>query len=56
MSPNNPAQIAVPTRDFHQELEYLYRRLSTVNNLIRLLEEYNRFRPQPARLPRQKTA
>jgi hypothetical protein len=33
-----------------RELAHLYKRLSTVTNLIRSLEEYDRIRPRPARL------
>ena len=42
---------------FAEELEYLYKRLQSVNNLIRTLEEYDRQRPKPARFPiTEKTA
>jgi hypothetical protein len=42
---------------FAEELTYLYKRLSTVNDLIRTLEQYDRLRPKPAELPiREKTA
>jgi hypothetical protein len=42
---------------FAEELAYLYQRLSTVDNLIRTLEEYDRLRPRPAQLPiHEKTA
>jgi len=33
-----------------RELAHLYKRLYTVTNLIRTLEEYERVRPRPARL------
>jgi hypothetical protein len=33
-----------------RELAYLYKRLSTVTNLIRALEDYERVHPRPARL------
>ena len=42
------AKKAVPPtssgRTYQKELEYLYARRSTVNTLIRSLEEYDRFR------------
>ena len=42
------AGTAVPDKRFGEELEYLYKRLATVNNLIRTLEEYDQIRPRPA--------
>ncbi len=39
------------TRTFRKELEYLYARRTAVDTLIHSLEEYNRFRPQPAIVP-----
>jgi len=42
--------------EYNQELDYLYRRLATVNNLIRSLEEYERHRPKPAPLAQEKSA
>jgi len=42
---------------FAKELEYLYHRLYTVNNLIRTLEDYDRIRPKPAKFTiQEKTA
>jgi len=42
---------------YDQELTFLYRRLSSVEDLIRTLEEYDRVRPRPTRLPiTEKTA
>jgi len=45
-------QAGNPTIDkrFADELNYLYQRLSTVNNLIRTLEEYDQVRPKPAQM------
>jgi hypothetical protein len=40
----------VSDKRFGEELEYLYKRLATVNNLIRTLEEYDQNRPRPAQL------
>jgi len=42
--------------ELKEELEYLYKRLSTVNNLIRALQEYDLYRPKPSQLARQKSA
>ena len=53
---DNPAGSSEPEQEFEQELEYLYKRLSTVDNLIRTLEDYEQYRPKLARLPKQKTA
>lgn len=42
---------------FTEELSYLYKRLETVENLIRTIENYDRLRPKMIPLrPRQKTA
>jgi hypothetical protein len=42
---------------YEQELKYLYWRLSTVNDLIRSLEEYDLLQPKFAQMPvREKTA
>ena len=42
--------------DFQEELEYLYQRLSAVNNLIRSLEQYDKLRPKPAEVAKEKSA
>jgi hypothetical protein len=39
-----------------EELDYLYRRLSSVNNLIRSLEQYDLLQPKPKELPQEKSA
>ncbi len=47
----------LPKEDAIQdELKYLYERLSTVNNLIRSLEQYEEVRPKPAPVRKQKSA
>jgi hypothetical protein len=52
-----PTGTSASDHRFAEELAYLYKRLSTVNSLIRTLEEYDRLRPRPAELPiREKTA
>ena len=42
--------------EYNRQLDYLYLRLATVNNLIRSLEEYDLHRPKPAPVPREKSA
>jgi hypothetical protein len=37
-------------RAYIQELKYLQKRLNTLNNLIRTLEQYDRIRPKPAKI------
>jgi hypothetical protein len=55
--PKTQAGASASDNRFAEELEYLYQRLTTVNNLIRTLEEYDLHRPKPARLPiRERTA
>ena len=44
------------TAAYSQELEYLYQRLATVDNLIRSLEEYDLHRPKPTKVQREKSA
>jgi hypothetical protein len=43
-------------RELKEELKYLYRRLSTVNKLIRALQEYDLYRPKGSQLQRKKSA
>lgn len=43
-------------QEIQRELDYLYNRLHTINNLIRSLEAYDLHRPKPAQIPREKTA
>ena len=47
---------SIKDAQMRQELDYLYKRLSTVNNLIRTLEQYDLDRPKPRQLPREKSA
>jgi hypothetical protein len=57
MPSKRPAGSTAADNRFAEELEYLYKRLYTVNNLIRTLEEYDRHRPKPAHLTiQEKTA
>ena len=52
-----PAGSVASDNRFAEELDYLYKRLYTVDNLIRTLEEYDRQRPKHAQLTiREKTA
>jgi len=52
-----PTGTSASDNRFAEELAYLYKRLSTVTNLIRSLEEYDRLRPRPAQVPmHEKTA
>jgi hypothetical protein len=52
----NPVGTATTERDTQRELDYLYKRLSTVDELIRSLENYDLHRPKPAQVPSVKTA
>ena len=57
MALKRPAGSVTLDNRFAEELEYLYKRLYTVDNLIRTLEAYDRQRPKPAHLTiREKTA
>lgn len=57
MALKRPAGSVTSENRFAEELDYLYKRLYTVDNLIRTLEEYDRQRPKPAHLTiREKTA
>jgi hypothetical protein len=52
-----PTGTSASDNRFAEELAYLYKRLSTVTNLIRTLEEYDRLRPRPAQVSmHEKTA
>ena len=48
MAAHTQAGIRTSDNRFAQELEYLYKRLATVDNLIRTLEDYARVRLEPA--------
>lgn len=44
------------TAECGRQLDYLYKRLATVTNLIRSLEEYDLHRPKPTVVVQEKTA
>jgi hypothetical protein len=57
MALKRPAGSSASDNRFAEELDYLYKRLHTVDNLIRTLEDYDRIRPKPAHLRiQEKTA
>ena len=47
MAAHTQAGIRTSDNRFAQEFEYLYKRLATVDNLIRTLEDYARVRLEP---------
>ena len=57
MAQKRRAGSTVTDNRFSEELKYLYKRLATVDNLIRTLEQYDSLRPKLTRLPiEEKTA
>ena len=57
MGLNTHTGSSAPEHRFADELEYLYKRLATVNSLISAIEEYDLRRPKPVELPtRERTA
>jgi hypothetical protein len=58
MGLNSPTAHLEPAEGkYAQELQYLYRRLHSVENLIRTLEAYDLLRPKPIQIPiTEKTA
>ena len=56
MSVDNITRYPAATAECSQQLDHLYKRLATVTDLIRSLEEYDLHRPKPTPVVQERTA